>query len=203
MSGATENERLVTLELSSPIWSEFFTVAPLVVVGTMEPDGTPDLAPKHMVMPLGWQNHVGFMCSETHSTRSNILRTGEFTLSWLRPDSVVTAALAAAPRCDTGEKPSLDLLETFPAETVEPPLVRGGYLYLECRLLETWDALAPASLIAGEIVAARVAESSIRRHDREDADVLMGAPPLAYLSPGWFGTVGEIQAFPFHQGMKR
>lgn len=203
MSGATENESLVRLELSSPIWSRFFMAAPLVVVGTTEPDGTPDLAPKHMVMPLGWQNHVGFMCSETHSTRSNVLRTGEFTLTWLRPDSVVTAALAAAPRCDAGGKPSLDLLETFPAEEVDPPLVRGGYLYMECRLLETWDALAPASLIAGEIVAARVAESSVRRPSRHDADILAEDPPLVYLPPGWFGTVQEVRAFPFHQGMKR
>lgn len=203
MSGATEHESLVTLELSSPIWAEFFTVSPLVVVGTTEPDGSTDLAPKHMVMPMGWQNHVGFMCSETHSTRSNILRTGEFTVSWLRPDSVVTAALAAAPRCDEGEKPSLDLVPTFPAEEVEPPLVRGGYLYLECRLLETWDALAPASLIVGEVVAARVAESSIRRHDRDDVDLLAVDPPLVYLSPGWYGSVGNIQAFPFHQGTKR
>ena len=203
MSGATENESLVTLELSSPIWSRFFSVAPLVVVGTTESDGSPDLAPKHMVMPLGWENHVGFMCSETHGTRTNILRTGEFTLSWLRPDGVVAAAMAAAPRCDTGEKPSLDLLETFPATEVEPPLVRGAYLYLECRLLETWDALAPASLIAGEIVAAHVAESSIRRPDRDDAEVLAADPPLAYLPPGWFGRVEGARAFPFHRGMKR
>lgn len=203
MSGAHETEALVRLELTSPIWSRFFMAAPLVVVGTMEPDGSPDLAPKHMVMPLGWENHVGFMCSQTHGTRANILRTGEFTLSFVRADGVVTAAMAAAPRCETGEKASLDLLETFPAELVAPPLVRGAYLYLECRLLETWDALAPASLIAGEIVSARVAESAVRRPSRDDAEVLAEDPPLVYLPPGWYGTVGDARAFPFHRGMQR
>jgi len=203
MSGTTENEKLVELELSSPIWSHFFMPAPLVVVGTEEPDGSADLAPKHMVMPLGWQNHVGFMCSETHSTRSNILRTGEFTMTWLRPDGVISAALAAAPRCEEGQKPSLDLLETFPAEKVAPPLVRGGYLYLECRLLDTWDTLAPASLIAGEIVAARVADASVRRPSRDDAELLAEDPPLVYMPPGWYGTVEGARAFPFHRGMQR
>ena len=36
----------IELPVDTPIWSRFFTVAPLVLVGTREPDGGHDLAPK-------------------------------------------------------------------------------------------------------------------------------------------------------------
>ena len=34
-------------------WDRFFTVAPLVLVGTLEPDGSADIAPKHQATPIG------------------------------------------------------------------------------------------------------------------------------------------------------
>lgn len=203
MDRELQTRGLVSLELSSPIWERFFTVAPLAIVGTVEPDGSPDLAPKHMVTPLGWENYVGFVCTPGHATYRNAVRTGEFTLSFPRPDAVVLASLAAAPRCDGNDKPSLDLVDTFPGSVVAPPLVAGGYLYLECRLHGTWDGFGENSLVAGEIVAAHVTQKGVRRPDRDDAELLAQEPLLAYLPPGRFVAVRESEAFPFHKGMKR
>jgi flavin reductase (DIM6/NTAB) family NADH-FMN oxidoreductase RutF len=45
---------LIEIDTSTPIWDRFFTVAPLVLVGTTDSDGALDLAPKHMVTPMGW-----------------------------------------------------------------------------------------------------------------------------------------------------
>ena len=42
----------ITLDTTNPVWDRFFTVAPLVLIGTREPDGALDLAPKHMAMPM-------------------------------------------------------------------------------------------------------------------------------------------------------
>ena len=53
MQSPVENQRLVELDMNLPIWDRFFWVAPLVLVGTMESDGSYDLAPKHMAMPMG------------------------------------------------------------------------------------------------------------------------------------------------------
>ena len=88
---------LVKLDVGSPIWDRFFTVAPLVVIGTREPDGSDDLAPKHMVTALGWDNRFGFVCTESHATYKNIQREREFTVSFPNPDQVLLASLAAAP----------------------------------------------------------------------------------------------------------
>ena len=198
-----QSRGLVTLETDKPIWDNFFVVTPLVLVGTTEPDGSQDLAPKHMVTPLGWQNYIGFVCTPSHGTYQNAKRTGEFTLSFLRPDHVVLASLAAAPRCEDSEQPAMDLLDTFPGSTVSAPLVGGAYLYLECRLHDMWDGFGVNSLVAGEIVAAHVAEDAARRPERADEEIMNADPLLVYLQPGRFASVRETQAFPFHKGMRK
>ena len=55
----------VQLSLDSPFWERVFTVSPLVLVGTKETDGTYDLAPKNLAMPLGWGNRFCFVCTPT------------------------------------------------------------------------------------------------------------------------------------------
>ena len=89
------DDALVRLDVESPIWDRFFTVAPLVVIGTREPDGSNDLAPKHMVTALGWNNHIGFVCTESHATYRNIKRNGEFTVSFPNPDQIILTSLSA------------------------------------------------------------------------------------------------------------
>ena len=93
-------EGFVSLGTRQPVWDRFFQVAPLIVVGTREPDGSFDLAPKHMVTALGWENHFAFVCTPSHGTYVNALREGAFTVSYPRPSQVLTASLAAAPRCE-------------------------------------------------------------------------------------------------------
>lgn len=203
MSQDIREQELVTLELTAPIWERFFTVAPLALVGTREPDGSSDLAPKHMVTPMGWDNYVGFVCSPDHATYRNATRTGEFALTFPRPDGVITASLTAAPRCRGDAKPSMELVETFPATRVSAPLAVGGYLYLECELHGTWDDFGRNSMVAGRIVAAHVCQEAVRRPDRDDAELLDRCPLLVYLPPGRYATVADTRAFPFHKGMKR
>ena len=193
----------VELSMDRPIWSSFFMVAPLTLVGTIEEDGSPDIAPKHMAMPLGWNNYFCFACSPSHATQRNAQRTGEFTVSLPRPGQVVEASLAAGPRSEEGDKPSLAAIETFPASVVEGILVEDAYLWLECRLDKVIEGYGENSLIIGEIVSARVSESALRKSDGDDADLLASDPLLAYVSPGRFARVSDTYSFPFHVDFKR
>ena len=70
---------------------------PLVIVGTVEPDGGPDLAPKHMAGPVSWDNLFGFICCDRHATYRNAVRTGAFTVSCPTPDQIVATSLTSAP----------------------------------------------------------------------------------------------------------
>ena len=178
MSGSADSEDrpgVVEIPVDRPIWDRFFTVAPLTIVGTMEEGGGHDLAPKHMAMPLGWSNYFCFACSPRHATQVNAQRTGFFTVSFPRPDQVVETSLAAGPREEGGDKPSLAGVSTFPAREVEGVLVEDAYLWLECRLDKVLDGYGANSLIIGEIVAAAVAEGSLRSSDGDDADLLARA----------------------------
>ena len=194
VTGAPE---FAALPLGTPIWERFFTVAPLVLVGTREADGGHDLAPKHMAMPLGWQNRYCFVCSPRHATYTNAQRTGEFTVSFPTPEQVVATSLAAGPREEDGSKPSLAALETVPARVVDGVLVAGAYLALECRLERVIDGFGENGIVAGEIVAASVAAQAVRGAEVDDHELLARSPLLAYLSPGRFASVGTSRSFPF------
>ena len=190
------SEPVVTLDVKYPIWDLFFTVAPLVIIGTREGDHY-DLAPKHMVAPIGWE-HFGFVCTPEHATYHNAKRAGVFTASFPRPSQVVLTSLTAAPRCDaTGSKPILDVLPTFPAQVVDGVFVQDAYLFLECELEQVLDDFGPTSLLIGRIVAAHVQEAYLRSIDRDDQDLLYQDPLLAYVSPGRYALVDHTYAFPF------
>jgi flavin reductase (DIM6/NTAB) family NADH-FMN oxidoreductase RutF len=196
-------QRSIPLPVDSPIWSSFFTVAPLVIVGTMEPDGeSHDLAPKHMAMPLGWSNFFCFVCSPRHATQRNAQSTGEFTVSFPRPEQIVATSLTAGPRDDAGDKPDLEAIATFPATEVEGVLVRDAYLWLECRLDRVVDGFGENTMIIGEVAAAAVAEDSMRSEEDDDSDLVAGSPLLAYLSPGRFARISQTYSFPFHTNFK-
>jgi flavin reductase (DIM6/NTAB) family NADH-FMN oxidoreductase RutF len=194
---------LVELDTSQSIWERFFTVFPLVIVGTRDESGTIDLAPKHLAIPLSWGGHFGFVCAETHRTYQNIKRTGEFTVTYARPSQVVLASLAATPRCDDDTKPIVESLPTFPAKSIDGVFLQDGYLFLECRMQAIYDDFGRNSLIAGEIVKAHVAENALKHADEDDQDLLMASPLLAYLYPGRFATISESNKLPFPSGFKR
>jgi flavin reductase (DIM6/NTAB) family NADH-FMN oxidoreductase RutF len=197
-------EALTPLPTDRPIWDRFFSVAPLVLVGSKDEDGEGyNLAPKHLAMPLGWDNFFCFVCTPRHSTYHNVRRHGAFTVSYPRPDGVLLASLAAAPRCEDRRKPSLLALPTFPASRIDGVLVRGCYLHLECTLHSLLDGFGANSLIIGSVVAAGAADDALRDSERDESEQIFQSPLLAYLSPGRYAEVRHSAAFPFHEGFSR
>ncbi len=194
---------LIELDISSSIWESFFTVFPLVVIGTREADGSDDLAPKHMAMPMSWENHFGFVCTPRHNTYQNIQRDRQFSVTYMRPSQTVLASLAATPRCEDGSKPITQALPTFAAQTINAAFVEDGYLFLECELKQIVDELGENSLIIGQIISARVAEDALRSSDQDDEDLIYSTPLLAYLYPGRFAEIANSNKLPFPAGFKR
>ena len=194
--------RLIDIDTGSPVWDRFFMVAPLVLIGTADPDGSTDLAPKHMVTPMGWQNYIGFVCAPSHSTCSNIQRTGEFTVSYPKPSQVLYSSLAASPRQD-GFKPVLEYLQTFKGRTVDAPLIEEAYLYFECRHFKTVEGFGPNCLITGEILAAYAEPGFLRSTETDDQELVHDSPLLAYLAPGRFAKIDRSNAFPFPANMQK
>lgn len=178
-------------------------VAPLTLVGTREPDGTYDLAPKHMAMPMSWQDHYGFVCTPSHATYANAQREGCFTVSFPRPDQILLTSLAAAPRCDDAHKHALRAVPTVAANKVDGVLVQSAYLHLECEVDKIVDELGVNSLIIGRVVAAAAADDSVLDADIDAQEMIAHSPMLAYLHPGRFAQIVHTQAFPYHVGFQR
>jgi flavin reductase (DIM6/NTAB) family NADH-FMN oxidoreductase RutF len=202
MAQQTDQQRRVQIPTDSPVWDRFFTVAPLVIVGTREGGGGYDLAPKHMAMPLGWHNYYCFVCSPRHATQHNVEATGEFTVSVPRPDQILQVSMAAGPRIEDGSQPTLAALETFPASTVDGVLVGGAYLWLECALERMLEGFGDNTLIIGRVLAASADERILRASEPNGESPIPHPPLLAYLSPGRFASVEQSSPFPFHVGFQ-
>ncbi len=198
-----DSSKLITLDTEQPIWNRFFTVAPLIAVGTREGEGY-DMAPKHMATPMGQDNYFGFVCTPRHSTYHNIAREGFFTVSFPKPNQVVLASLAASPRIgESGnEKPILEGLPLQPAPQLDAPFLKDGYLYFECEHFKTIDGFGDNSLITGRIIGAYVDEGYLRTSDQDEQELLYRSPLLAYLAHGRFAAIRESLAFPFPKDFK-
>lgn len=198
----SDNERTV-LDPEKPVWDKIFTVHPLVVIGTVEDDDNHNLAPKHMAFPLGWDNYFGFVCTPRHGTYQNIKRTGEFTVSYPKPDNVLFTSLTATMRCDDNSLPDLSPIPTFPATEVNGSFIREGYLFFECEMIQIIDNFGENSLILGKIIAAQVQKEYLRDVSHDESDQLYEHPLLAYIAPGRFAEIKETHAFPFPEKFKK
>lgn len=196
MSVASESSKpstYVEVDPQHALWESFYTVAPLVLIGTIEADGAPDVAPKHQATALGHGSLFGFACSPTHATYRNALATSTFTVGFPPPGLVVAASLAAAPRDAVGDKPTLDLVSLSPARVVDGVLVDGCLAQLECRLERVVDDLDDSSLVIGRVVAAFASSRAL-----DDS-----TPLLAYVHPGRVASIHETKEFPYHRGFQR
>ncbi|MDH3588224.1 MAG: flavin reductase [Gammaproteobacteria bacterium] len=200
---ASMPDAAVRLDIDNPIWERFFTIAPLVLIGTCDSNGVPDLAPKHMVTPLGWKNYFGFVCTPRHHTWRNIEQTERFSVSYPRPDQLLLTSLTASPRCDDDSKPILSALDTFESPDSGVPFLANSYLWLECSLDRIIPDFGENGLIAGRIVAAHAAQDALIHSDMGSDAQLRDAPLFAYIHPGRFAVIDSSFSFPFPSGMKK
>jgi flavin reductase (DIM6/NTAB) family NADH-FMN oxidoreductase RutF len=202
---ANENlpEKIVTINTNRPFWHRFFTVYPLVLVGSKEKNGDFNFAPKHLAMPLSWDNYYGFICTPRHTTYKNIQREGYFTVSFPRPSQILIASLAAGSRTEDDIKPSLKEIPTIKASEIDGVFVKDAYLFLECELDRILDGFGENSMITGKIVAAHIHDDSRRIMERDDHDLIKNSPLLVYLNEGRFAKISETYSFPFPVNFKK
>lgn len=191
------------LDLSNPVWEQIFTVAPLVIIGTKEGD-TYDLAPKHLAIPIGFDNYFGFVCTPKHKTYHNVKNTKEFSVSFPLPNQVVLASLSASPRCEENSvtKPIIDILPTLKASTIDALFLAESYLFLECKLFNIIDGFNENSIITGTIVAAYCHKDYLKVSEKDQQQQLKENPLLAYIAQGRFASISETYNFPFPKDFK-
>jgi len=193
---------LTDVEVDSHLWERVLSVAPLVLVGTREPDGDYDLAPKHRIVQLS-DAHFAFVCSQRHSTYRNAVRERAFTVSWPQPAQIAMTSAVSAPRCVDGEKRAMRALPTLPADHVDGVLLLGAYFVIECELDRIVADFGDDELIVGRVVAAHADPAALRSVERPDAALVRARPLLTYVHPTQFSTVEHSTGFPFPKEFAR
>ncbi|NNL15927.1 MAG: flavin reductase [Flavobacteriaceae bacterium] len=199
-----QKKNLVKLNINNSLWDHFFTVAPLIVVGSKE-GYRYDLAPKHMASPIGQSDFFGFVCTPKHSTYQNIKKNMEFSVSFPVPDQIVMASLSASPRCEDNERTKLivDALSTFKCNSIDALLLKDAYLFFECELYKIIDGFNDYSIITGRIIDAFVNKDYLKVTDKDIQDQINERPLLAYIANGRFAKIKKTYKFPFPKGFKK
>lgn len=177
----------------------------LLVIGSKEKDGSYNMAPKHMAMPLGFGPYFGFMGTPRKTTYRNIKREEVFTVSFPQPDQLAQTSLAASQREEDDSKPVIEAIPTVKAQKVEGVFMENSYLQLECTLHDIMGKFGEWEMIVGEIIAAYVHEDAIRLEgdDADDNKLIRESPLLAYLHPNRFRRIKESNHFPLPKDFKR
>jgi flavin reductase (DIM6/NTAB) family NADH-FMN oxidoreductase RutF len=194
----------VPLDITEPIWSRFFTVAPLVIIGTKEGVGY-DMAPKHMATPMGFNNYFGFVCTPNHSTYHNVVNNGEFSVSYLLPKQVIQAAISASPRSKNISKSDeiVTALPTVNGTHTDTLLMEDAYVRLECKLHKIIDGFDENCMITGKVISASVHPDYLRVSEKDERDQIAAHPLLAYVADGRFASVSETFNFPYPKNFCR
>ena len=197
-------EDFVSLDTKKSLWEQFHTVAPLVVIGTKEENGF-DLAPKHMVTPIGFSNYFAFVCTPRHRTYHNIKKHGKFSVSYVKPDQILLSSIAAMPRCSVEDYPR-DVVQHIPTVTSEDGdhlFVEDSYLFLECDVHKIFDGFDDYSIITGTVEKAFVHKDFMIHSDQGQQARIYKNPLLVYAAPGRFAEIHETMAYPYPKDFER
>jgi len=197
-------DNFISLNVKDTIWDHFYTVAPLVVIGSKEND-VYDLSPKHMVTPIGFSNYLGFVCTPRHVTYHNIKKEGKFTVSFVKPNQILLASLAAIPRCEDNHfsKEIVKKIPTIPTPDRENIFIADSYVLFECSLYKIIDGFDDYSIITGLIDAAFVHKDYKIFSEVDQQKQIYENPLLAYIAQGRFASIKETFGFPFPKDFKR
>jgi|LGVE01.1.fsa_nt_gb flavin reductase (DIM6/NTAB) family NADH-FMN oxidoreductase RutF len=197
-------DSFISLNVKDTIWDHFYTVAPLVVIGTKENDEY-DLSPKHMVTPIGFSNYIAFVCTPRHTTYHNIKKEKKFTVSFVRPDQILLTSLSAIPRCEENHfsKEIVKKIPTIPTPENDNIFIADSYVLFECTLYKIIDGFDDYSIITGQIEAAYVHKDYKIFSEVDQQKHIYDNPLLAYIAQGRFASIKETFSFPYPKDFHR
>ena len=166
-----------------------FIVRPVVLITTVNGEGTPNAAVKTNFMTVSSMRYFAFSCSPGHHTHQNIMETGEFVINVPTEDiagKVLKAAIITGNPCPPGlNEIERAGLTPIPSEKVSPPRIEECAAHYEC-LLDWYKR----DLIFGKAVAVSVDKSLMDRTEKRKFTVIGVGRTDCY------GVVSETKKWP-------
>ena len=197
-------EEFVSLNVEECIWDHFYTAAPLAIIGSRE-NNSFDLAPKHMLTPLGFSNYFGFVCTPRHLTYHNIKKEKKFTVSFVKPDQILLSSFAAFPRSKENNysKEVIDELPTISTSNNDNLFIADSYVLFDCSLFKIIDGFDDYSIITGKIEQAFVHKDYKILSDIDPQKHIYDNPLLVYIAQGRFAKIKETISYPYPKDFRR
>ncbi len=165
-------------------WHPSPILGQLVLVTTMNKDGTSNIAPKNWISYMAFgPSLIALGCSTKHWTAKNILRSGEFVVNV--PGTELVDKIWEAGYLDHPRPVESLGLTPIPSVSVKPPRVEECKAHLEC-VLDQHFAYGDEVIMLGRIVAASIDERALKSKDPYG---YLRIP--VFLEDGTFGTVEE------------
>lgn len=167
------------------LWNQLVYANQVVLISTVDVEGTPDVAPKTWALPCRDDPPFFlFCCTSTHKTAQNVLSTGEFVVNY--PGYGLVEKVAVTGGSHGGDKVSDAGFTLLPSEKVKPPRIAECYQHLECILEEKMQNGETGYTFFGRVVAASCNQLP------EDKDKKIGsANPLIYVR-GRYTNISEL-----------
>ena len=166
-------------------WSPSPLLGQVVLVTTIHPDGTPNVAPKSWVsmVAFGPPPVVMFGCNHQHRTARNALGTGEFVINVPGVDLMEASwAVGADVSAEGLDRFHRNGLTALPAIRVRPPRIEECLAHLECEVEGSRDWKEEVAIF-GRVVAVSM------NTDLLAGDVLRGVK-LGGIA--WAGPIGRF-----------
>ena len=166
-----------------------FVICPIVLITTVNREGTPNAAVKTNFMTVSSMKHYAFSCSPEHHTYQNIMENGEFVVNVPTEDivtQVLKAAITTEKLCPVGVNEIENAgLTPIPSEKVKPPRIKECIAHYECLLDWFKD-----NIIVGKVVAASV-DNTLMDGTDERKPIVINAQGLH-----GYATVGKAKRWP-------
>ncbi|MFH1754459.1 MAG: flavin reductase family protein [Candidatus Latescibacterota bacterium] len=139
------------------------------------------------VMTVGWASPVSFeppvlmvSIAPKRFTHDLLVKAGEFGVSVLADDQIELSTLAGTLSGSKTDKLAMEQFDTFAADKINAPLIRGARAWFECRLV-SHHTVGDHTAFYGEVVGLAVDEDK---------------SPLILFNRHYYGLGGELAAYP-------
>lgn len=158
------------IELEPKKWGKFPLITPVVIVTTINREGTPNAAIKSWLMPIGGEpNLIMFACNMRHHTAQNILETREFVVN-IPNNDIAKKTLITAEDYPSGIDEIKEAgLTAIPSVKVKPPSIAECIAHIECVFREhiNFEIGKWGNLLVGEVVYSRINKEIIETPKKE------------------------------------
>ncbi len=177
------------LPLDKRAWHPSPLLGQIVLVTTLNEDGSSNVAPKSWISMMAFDPPLlALGCNLKHWTARNALRGGEFVVNV--PGAELAPVAWSAPEHEHPRPVEAVGLTPVPARVVAPPRIEECRAHLECRLHQ--------HLAFGDevVLLARIVAASIDREALDQDDPYAWLRAIVYLEGRTFGVVERGHTLP-------